>query len=245
METVSPHATLLQEIDDVHALLLTHARTRQRTSAPTTREQEERIGLLTWWGAVIGLVTLKVLTLNVWLALAIALLALALVGASVYIGATSFWREWTRRRVETLESLTVASAGERPLITALLPHSRAALLHVAAAARAADARVGTRLHFLLGPNRAGGVLGALVLVLGIFSAGKYLQDNRVALPLMGTPITADHIVVIGATLLFTTVALLVAGASVASLNTVAELLERVAALKKNMADEPTSGEGRA
>ncbi|GHF61033.1 hypothetical protein HNQ07_004103 [Deinococcus metalli] len=234
---LSPHVILLQEIDDIHAVLLTHAQHTPATTATTSRERAERVSMLTWIGAVIGLVLLKVIDVNVWVSLTIALLALVLVGISSFIAVTSFWQEWRQRRAETLLSLTAATTRERELVKELLPFSRAALLHVAASARAADIRVGIRLSFFLGSNRAGGVLGALVLVLGIFSAGKYLQDNRVDVPFLDSPITADHVVLIGAGLLLMTLALLVAGASVASLSSVADLLERVAALKKHLEDE--------
>ena len=107
---------------------------------------------------------------------------------------------------------------------------------MAASARAADQRVTSRIAFVLGPNRAGGLLGALFLVFGIFSAGKYLQDNKVQIPWFGVPITVDSILVVGAILLMGSSAILFAGASV--INT-ADLLERVAALKKNIEEDKT------
>ena len=139
--------------------------------------------------------------------------------------------------MEPLERLQIGFSRERPLVEALLPFSRAALLHVAASARAADGRVWSRISFFLGPNRAGGVMGALFLIFGIFSAGKYLQDQEVVLPLLETGLTADHVLTVGGGLLTLALALLLAGASVGSLNTLAELLERVAALKRNLAED--------
>lgn len=181
-----------------------------------------------------ALAVLQLPITNVWVALVIAVTALMLVLFSIWLGGQSLLQEWRNRRVETLELLQGVAERERPLILALYAFSRPALLHAAASARAADQRVSSRLAFVLGPNRAGGLLGALFLVFGIFSAGKYLQENKVQIPWFGTPVTADSVLVVGAVLLVLSFAVLFAGASVASVVNVADLLERVAALKKNI-----------
>lgn len=180
---------------------------------------------------------------STWVTLALALIALVLISICIWTEGSSIVREWQDRRADTLKQLQLGFSRERPLLEALLPYSRAALLHVAASARAADVRVWSRISFFLGPNRAGGALGALLLIFGIFSAGKYLQDQDVALPLLGTKITVNHILTVGGGLLAGALALLFAGASVHSLNSTADLLERAAALKKNFAEDQ-KGEGK-
>lgn len=226
---------VLLEVEDIHRVLLHFARESQgKQTELTERERREQLATRYWWGAVIALAVLQLPITNVWVALVIAVTALTLVLVSIWLGGQSLLQEWRNRRVETLELLQGAAERERPLIQALCAFSRPALLHAAASARAADQRVSSRLAFVLGPNRAGGLLGALFLVFGIFSAGKYLQENKVQLPWFGTPITADSILVVGAMLLVFSFAVLFAGASVASVVNVADLLERVAALKKNI-----------
>ncbi|MDK2013986.1 MULTISPECIES: hypothetical protein [unclassified Deinococcus] len=151
-------------------------------------------------------------------------------------------QEWTRRDVDTMANLIDAARREQDLIRQLLPFSRASLLHVAATARAADNRVGIRLNLLLGANRAGGLL----VLLGAFSAGKYLQDMQVTIPGLDLPITASGVIVtvlLGYGLI---ASLLFAGHSVNALPHYAELLKRVAALKKNLHDDrKQAGEGNA
>lgn len=226
---------VLTEVEDIHRVLLHFAReSHGQQTELTAREQREQLATRYWWGAVIALAALQLPIPNVWVALVIAVMALMLVLISTWIGGQSLLQEWRNRRIETLELLQGAAERERPLIQALCAFSRPALLHAAASARAADQRVSSRLAFVLGPNRAGGFLGALFLVFGIFSAGKYLQENKVQIPWFGTPITADSVLVAGATLLVVSFAVLLAGASVASVTNVADLLERVAALKKNI-----------
>ncbi|MXV20007.1 hypothetical protein [Deinococcus xianganensis] len=149
-------------------------------------------------------------------------------------------REWTRRDVSTMAQLIEAAATERALIQKLLPFSRSSLLHVAATARAAEARVDTRIVLFLGANRAGGLMGGLLVLIGAFSAGKYLQDTQTTVPILNLPITAVGVITtvllaygLVATLLFT-------GHSVNALPHYAELLERVANLKKNLKDDKGS-----
>lgn len=228
-------ARLLAEIQTLHQVLIQDAQRRQRQRTSIT--VAERRAFLAWIGGAALLGVMKLPFLSVWAVLTIGVAALGLVTYSACIGAVTIWTEWRQRRQDTLIHLGQAAALEQDLIRDLLPYSRAALLHVAASARAADGRVGAAVSLYLGANRAGGVLGALFLVFGIFSAGKYLQDNRVALPLLDTQITADHVVMVGALLLLVSLALLLGAASVASLISTADVLERVAALKKNLAED--------
>ena len=109
------------------------------------------------------------------LPLAVLLVICAVVLINTLYTLRSAAQEWTRRDVDTMANLIDAAQREQDLIRQLLPFSRASLLHVAATARAADNRVGIRLNLLLGANRAGGLLGGLLVLLGAFSAGKYLQ----------------------------------------------------------------------
>lgn len=234
----APAQRVLQEVADIHGVLLRFARESQGNQADLTeRERREQLATQYWIGGVISLLLANLPIANPWAPLTIALVALVLTCISLWIGGQSLMQEWRNRRVETLELLQGAADRERSLIQALCVFSRPALLHAAAAARAADQRVTSHIAFVLGPNRAGGLLGALFLVFGIFSAGKYLQDNRVSVPLLGTPITADTVIVVGALLLMGSVSVLMAGASVASVVNVADLLERVAALKKNIDED--------
>lgn len=235
-----PVQQVLQEVTDLHTTLLRFARESQKHQPVLTeREKREQLAIRCWWGGVIALGVLQLPIPNVWAVLTIGVIALILVLISLWIGGQRLRQEWRNRRVETLELLQGAAERERSLIQALCAFSRPALLHVAASARAADQRVTSRIAFVLGPNRAGGLLGALFLVFGIFSAGKYLQDNKVQIPWFGVPITVDSILVVGAILLVGSFAVLFAGASVASVINTADLLERAAALKKNIEEDET------
>lgn len=234
----SPEERVLQEVADIHGVLLRFVgESEENHTALTDREKKEQLATRFWAGGVIGLLLLNLPITNPLVLLTVAMTTLILVLISIGIGGLSLHQEWRDRRVETLQLLQGAAERERQLIQTLCEFSRPALLHAAASARAADQRVTSRLAFILGPNRAGGLLGALFLVFGIFSAGKYLQDNQVEVPWFGTPVTADTIIVVGAFLLLSSFAVLFAGASVASVTTTADLLERVAALKKNIKDE--------
>lgn len=241
---LEPRRELLDQIDDIHRVLLEDAEQNPETNPRLQDRPLEKVGLLTWLGAIAGLLLVQVPFWPAWLALIFAVATLLLVAVSLSAGAVSSYQEWKRRRVDTLEKLQAASKHERQLMEQLLPYSRAALLHVAASARAADGRVGSRIAFFLGPNRAGGALGALFLIFGVFSAGKYLQDNAVQLPFLGAQVTVDHVLVAGLGLLGLALALLFAGASVNGLNRTADLLERVASLKKNHAEDQKAEEGR-
>ncbi|WP_158679999.1 MULTISPECIES: hypothetical protein [Deinococcus] len=241
---LDPRRELLDQIDDIHRVLLEDAKQNPGTNPRLQDSPMEKVGLLTWLGAIAGLLLVQVPFWPAWLALILAVATLLLVAVSLSAGAVSSYREWKRRRVDTLQRFQAASKHERQLVEQLFLYSRAALLHVAASARAADGRVGSRIAFFLGPNRAGGALGALFLIFGVFSAGKYLQDNAVQLPLLGAQVTADHVLVAGLGLLGLALALLFAGASVNSLNRTADLLERVATLKKDHAEDEKMEQGR-
>lgn len=167
-------------------------------------------------------------------------LALTMLVATVWAlssYAISIHRDWRNRRIDTMQELSGTAQQEGALIRQLLPYSRAALLHVAAGARARDGLIGQRVGLILGANRAGGLLGGLLLTLGIFSAGKYLQDNDATLPVLGITVTTNLIVGVAAILFLLVVVLLIATARVSRLGPTAELLERVAALQRNLADE--------
>lgn len=241
--------TLLTEIEALHKLLLKDAEDGRGETAQAQRDPSYSRTVWTWWGTGVCLLLLRIPLGSAWVTLALALIALVLISICIWTGGRSIIREWKDRRADTLRQLHVGFSRERPLLEALLPYSRAALLHVAASARAADNRVWSRISFFLGPNRSGGLLGALLLIFGIFSAGKYLQDQGVTLPLLGTKIilgtkiTVDHILMVGGGLWTAALALLFAGASVHSLNSTADLLERAAALKKNLAEDQKE-EGR-
>ena len=146
-------------------------------------------------------------------------------------------RDWSRRGVKAAVDLGKAAAQERFLIRELLPYSRASLLHAAATARAAENRVAVRLTLFLGANRAGGLVGGLLILLGAFSAGKYLQDQQLIIPLLGLPVTASGIIASVLLGYLFIAALLFVGHSVNALPQYAELLDRVAALKKNLAED--------
>ncbi|MBZ9751736.1 hypothetical protein K7W42_12790 [Deinococcus sp. HMF7604] len=229
---------VLQEVTNIHALLIPfEGQTLRPRTAPTPREQQEQLATRYWCGVVVGLALTQLPIPNPWIPLTFALLALVCVVISAWLGGSSLFREWKHRRLETPQLLNSSAAREAELIRALYAFSRPALLHVAASARAADQRLTSRISVILGPNKAGGVVGALFLMFGIFSAGKYLQDNEVKIPLVGLPITAETLLITVAVLLLGSFGILFASASLASLPDIADLLERVAALKKNLAEE--------
>lgn len=169
----------------------------------------------------------------------VLVLALAVLAGTLYTIINAA-REWTRRDVDTMKQLIGAAAAERPLIRSLLPFSRASLLHAAATARAAEHRVGSRLTLFLGANRAGGLMGGLLVLLGALSAGKYLQDMQIIIPWLNTPMTATGVIATVLLAYGVIAALLFAGHSVNALPHYAELLDRVASLKKNLKDDEDS-----
>ncbi|MHA0048364.1 hypothetical protein [Deinococcus sp. PEB2-67] len=229
---------VLQETQAIHHVL---HRAAQRRLAQKTGSRRDTILFLLYLGA-------SAAVLLFWRSLPLEMLLL--LGAGFLMGNLMALRgaaqEWTRRDVDTMANLIDAAQREQDLIRQLLPFSRASLLHVAATARAADNRVGIRLNLLLGANRAGGLLGGLLVLLGAFSAGKYLQDMQVTIPGLDLPITASGVIItvlLGYGLI---ASLLFAGHSVNALPHYAELLERVAAMKKNLHDDrKQAGEGRA
>ena len=229
-----PTDLLLDEIAAVQDVLVREAshQNPSKTAEPgSTSRTVKFIG-----GGAILLWVLRLLPIwSLGSTLGLAVVSLLLAAAALVMLLTANFKMWKRRRVDTLQQLQQMTTLERPLVQALLPFSRAALLHVAASARAADQRVGQRIGFFLGPNRAGGLFGGLVLCFGIFSAGKYLQDNQVKV--LGFSVTSREVLWLGGMLLLSILALLLAHTSVSQLNTSAELLERVAALKKNAAED--------
>lgn len=232
-----PEQLVLTEIDAIHQRLIEDAKSKAGSAVhwETTRlERMSNIALVVAGGGL-GLFMIEALPVGFRAFLAVIVLIAMVVSPSAM--AIGVWRDWQNRRVATMQELTAVAYHERQLVHDLLRYSRPALLHVAASARALDQRITQRLAFVLGPNRANGLLGALFLILGIFSAGKYLQESRVAIPILNTAITSSHVLTIAAYLFFFTVMLLFAGARVSGLNPTAELLERVAALKKNLEEE--------
>ncbi|GGO37126.1 hypothetical protein [Deinococcus humi] len=218
---------VLRETQSIHQLLHTAAKqrlkdvpSRWRDAAPLLMSLAIAVPLLVFWQRL----PLTVL---------IAICFVVLLGSAIVLWRLG--REWSTRDVDTVAQLGEAAQRERDLIRKLLPYSRASLLHVAATARAADSRVGTRLTLVVGANRAGGLLGSLLVLVGAFSAGKYLQDMQVTLFHM--PITASGVIATVFLGYCVVAALLLAGHSVNALPHYADLLERVAALKKNLAED--------
>lgn len=229
---------VLQETQAIHQVL---HRAAQRRLAQKKGSRRDTLLFLLYLGASAAL-------LLFWRSLPLEVLLL--LGAGFLMGNLMALRgaaqEWTRRDVDTMANLVDAARREQDLIRQLLPFSRASLLHVAATARAAEQRVGIRLNLLLGANRAGGLLGGLLVLLGAFSAGKYLQDMQVTVPGLGLPITAPGVIVTVLLGYVFVASLLLAGHSVNALPHYADLLERVASLKKNLHDEQKrTEEGKA
>ncbi len=220
---------VLQEVQCIHQVLQRAAALRlQRNGTPWQKKALFLIGGLVFFGL---LIFWSQLPIELLLVISLAVLGCALVALQ------NMAEEWTRRDVDTLEQLGGATTREQALIKQLLPYSRASLLYVAASARAAETQVGGRLTVLLGPNRAGGLIGALLVLLGVFSAGKYLQDTQVIVPLINVPVTASGVIAVVLLGYCFVAALLLAGHSVNALSQYAELLDRVADLKKNLAED--------
>lgn len=220
---------VLAEVACIHEVL--HRAAQQRLKTRRSGWIDGLLGLIFFVAYVALLVFWNQLSEILTTILVLSVLAAALVIL------VSTIRDWTRRDVDTMARLIEAAAAERSLIQSLLPFSRASLLHAAAAARAAEARVGTRISLFLGANRAGGLMGGLLVLLGALSAGKYLQDTQVIMPLLNTPVTATGVIVTVSLAYAVVAGLLFAGHSVNALPHYAELLERVASLKKNLAGE--------
>lgn len=242
--SLPPKPPILADIAAVHHVLVSDAGVEDHSALWNPQEHLDRTGRRALWVALLSGSMFFIPVFGVWLR---ALLALVfLIAAVVNLSATviSIVRDWQLRRVHTLQELSQIAAHEEALILRLLPFPRAALLHVAATARARDARISQRLALLLGPNRAGGMLGALFLTLGILSAGKYLQDAKVTLPFFLVQVTSTMVLGVAATLFLLMIVLLLAGARVSRLSPTADLLERVAALQKHLAEEPGTGTQR-
>ena len=225
----------LSEVDRIFQAI--HAYESEEAKKASARAWQVSFAAVSWWSALGGLLVLYLPIRNESWVIGVSALTLLSALISAGLGVNEALREWQRRRLETLELLQQAASSQKELAEELLAFSRPALLYAADLARSADQRVNSRIGVFLGPNRAGGVLGALFLVLGIFVAGKYLQENKTSVPLLNTPVTAEHVILFGAFLLFFSLTLLFASASLMSLTSFATLLERIAALKKNLADE--------
>ncbi|MFD2609161.1 hypothetical protein ACFSR9_06870 [Deinococcus taklimakanensis] len=229
---------VLQEAQAIHRVL--HSAAQRKLALKTGSRRETILFLLAVGISGALLIFWKYLPVELLLVLG----AVLLIGNLIALRGMA--QEWTRRDVDTMANLFDAARREQDLIRQLLPYSRASLLHVAATARAAENRVGIRLNLLLGANRAGGLLGGLLVLLGALSAGKYLQDMQVTVPGLGIPITAPGVIVTVLLGYCFVASLLFAGHSVNALPHYAEILERVALLKKNLQDEQKrKEEGRA
>ncbi len=188
-----------------------------------------------WCLALVTLILVRFVPLTFSLLMVFVAAASTLVSGVILAVLTS--RDWKRRHADTMAQFQRKSHHEEPLIRQLLPYSWAALLYVAASARAADQRVGHRVSLFLGQNRAGGLIGLLFLIFGTFSAAKFFDDHTTVVPGLKVPITPGAVLALAAILLFLAAGILMAGFSVSALGHHAELLERVAALKKNLVEE--------
>jgi hypothetical protein len=219
---------ILTEVQAIERLLLAAAQQR-------LRQNIQQLSRFMWiFGLGLGLSVLlwRLFPSFSWLLLGVT----ALGGTGVLLLALG--RNWIRRDVDALQQFQQVAERDRYLIEALWPFSRAALLHVTASARAADQQVSNRVAFVLGQNRAGGLLGLFLVALGGVTAGKYLEEKKVVVPWIELLITPGVVLAIMLFLFALGATVLLAGHSINALPHFAEFLERVASLKKNLAEDP-------
>lgn len=230
---------VMTEVAEIQKVLTTDLRRPRPVMPKFSTERLDRVSNAAIWISFFSIVSFFAVV-NAWplLAALLALISLGSLFTSSGALGVSVYRTIAHRREETLLEWQREAEHEQELAKNLLKFSRTALLYASASAKAREQTVSGRVNFILGTGSSGGVLGALFVMLGLFSAAKYLQENQVVLPLFGTPITAQGVIGLALVLYFLSVMLMFLRLRVSRLTRISELLERVAQLKKNLNDEP-------
>ena len=234
---------VMTEVAEIQRVLIQDLERPRPTMPRFSTQRLDQIGNAAIWISSFSLVIFfTVVDSRPLLATLLALVFLgSLVISSCSLG-LSVYRTIAHRHEETLLEWQTDAQHEEVLARKLLQFSRAALMYASASAKAREHTVSGRVGFLLGSSSSGGVLGALFVTLGLFSAAKYLQENKVTLPLVNTPITPQGVIGLGLALYFLSVMLMFLRLRVSRLIRVSELLERVAQMKKNVQDENRDGQ---